>query len=133
VGVSVKKKNVLEDGSLKRIWDWFLAPLVQYKPAATDVEQWMESLLDVKNRDIARYQARRGFKMPGLFCAAPLVRLQGLGKRKIRAGETLWVRQDALNPGWVEVETVDRHAQVFVLSTTEWNSIAALLEEQDGR
>jgi hypothetical protein len=128
----VAKKKQIKTVPLDLIWRWFVAPLAQYKPASMDAARWLEALWDVKNREILRFVARDEFRLPGLFCAAPLVRIQGAGRRKIRAGDTLWIRRDALNPEWIEVETVDRHAQVFVLSSTEWNAILPNLKERKG-
>lgn len=111
--------------SAKTIWDWFFAPLVQYKPTMESLNSWLDSLWDVKGREIVKYKALRRFKLPGLYCAAPLVRQQGAGNRRIYTGQHLWVRQESENEFHIEKESDE---QVFVLDGSQWGAVVSNLE-----
>lgn len=114
--------------NLKHIWEWFFLPLLQYKPENESVDHWLENLWGVQHRDIIKYRARQKFELPGLFCEAPLLRVQGIGKRKVIKGQHLWMRNEG--PDEIHIEKGKwGQESVFVLTNSEWNSIAANLEE----
>lgn len=125
-------RNPMEEGSLKEIYRWFLLPSLQYKPETTTINEWYENLFDVKNVEITQYRARWDFVLPGLYHKTPLVKIQGIGYRIVRGGQYLFVRTYLRDVDRVEVEFaggVGEKSQLFTLTESEWNSIAANLEE----
>jgi hypothetical protein len=128
----VKRKQApIEQGVLKRIYNLFLLPLIYYKPEDVKIKDWYEDLFHLKSRDITQYVARKPFKMPGLYYEAPLRPVQGVGYRYVQKGQTVLVRKDIRDKTW-DVEFFGGPGskdQVFQLSESEWNSIAASLEE----
>lgn len=121
------------EGSVAYIWKHFLGPLLQYKPFDMDMKAFLEdTVFDIKHREIMRYRAKQPFTMPGLYYAAPMMRVQGLGYRHINEGTEMFVRFDARNPDSVDVEynAGQGNAEQWLnLTRSEWYHIAPLLEE----
>jgi hypothetical protein len=110
-------------GSLADIDKWFFKPLMVYKPPQSSINEWYEFLFDFANRDIVRYVAQKEFVLPGILYLAPLMKVQGLGYRKVSAGTELYVRKDARHPDIIDVEVHSGQGnkeQVFCLTASEW-------------
>jgi hypothetical protein len=123
-----------EQGSLKLIYKWFIGPLIIYKPASYSIKEWLEEIFDLKNREIVRYVAKQTFTLPGLYYASAAHKIQGIGERRIRMGDVLWVRFDARNPGFVDVERTkknDLEEDVFNLTIDEWKWTERHLEVKE--
>jgi hypothetical protein len=106
-----------EQGSIRKIWDLWIDKWRSAKPQAMDLLEWLEQLWGTKLR------------MPGLYFAAPLIKVQGIGPRTIRADADVWVRTDERTPNQIEVQWIDGvHDRQFELTMSEWNSVAPLLE-----
>lgn len=115
-----------QEGSLGEIYKLFLGKLNVYKPLDMTLQEWHEVLFDTKYRDIVMYETTKPFKMPGLYCQAPHVKIQGIGYRDIPVGTILYVRTDG-RTGIVDVESFagpGKKDQIFSLSTSEWNTVA---------
>jgi hypothetical protein len=96
------------------------------------IKDWMDTIFHLKDRDIVRYVARRDFKIPGHFYQAAARKIQGLGYRKVKAGDEVFVRHDATTPDQVDVEVSSGvGTQVFCLTQIEFNRIGAYLEEAE--
>jgi hypothetical protein len=106
----------------RRIAALFFEALAVHQPPRMTDREWLEFLFCLKDRDITRYQAVRKFILPGLLLAAPLVPVQGIGRRLIPAGATLWVRRDLTVPKEIQVEWSDTN-QVFKLDQDQWGHI----------
>lgn len=128
-----RDRHPLTEGSLALIYKLFFGPLIQYKPNTLSINEWLESLFDVRNREITQYKCTKPFEMPGLYCQAALVRVQGLGFRDVAKGDRLWVRTDARSPNEIEVEFHGRGSQradtVFLLDKSEWGLVQLSIEE----
>jgi hypothetical protein len=127
---SKRKYEPFQEGSLAEIYKIFFGKLVIYKPETMSLQEWNEELFDVKNRDIAVMEATEAFRMPGLYYAAPLVKIQGIGFRDIPARAICFVRTDSRSDT-IDVEVFagpGKKDSVFALTTSEWNSIAAYLK-----
>jgi len=123
-----KRTKSLQAGFVSRIASVFIKPLLIYKPEAQGMKEWLEQLFDTKNRHIYQFRARREFKMLGEYItpphAAPRHPVQGLGYRKVRYNQRLWVRFDDLDPAHIQVEFdggPGKKDQVYQLTPSEWN------------
>jgi hypothetical protein len=129
-----KRPDPITEGSLRQIYDWFLGKLIQYKPDTMPLADWMEYLFDIKNRDITRYITKNSFRMPGLLCATPHVKIQGIGYRDVPKGAVIYVRKDARAPDSVDVEWLGGQGKadrVFSLSASEWAWVELSVEEKE--
>lgn len=146
-----QRPDPFAEGSIASIYRWFFGPLIRYKSlhaenlaaynGRTDVEiqeptinEWMEYLFHTKFREVGQYVARRAFEMPGLLVINSVTKIQGIGYRKVRAGQEMWVRTDERTPEQVEVEIMagkGKADQVFELSSQQWNAIRSYLIERD--
>lgn len=125
------KRVSLDQGSAREILDVFIAPLLKNCPDRLTQGEWLAFLFHVEHREVVRHVATKNFRLPGLFMAAPLVGVQGLGYRKVKRKDALWVRFDAKAPDQIEVEYFGGQGQadqVFRLTRSEWNSIAMHLK-----
>lgn len=125
------RPDPLEQGHLKELWTQFFGKLVPLKAPQQSIGEFMEVLFDFKNRDIVRYRVQREFKMPGLFCVTPLMKIQGVGMRSISVDDILWVRRDARTPNQIDVEVIGTKDQVFALTESEWGWVALHLDEAE--
>lgn len=118
------------EGSLSEIYRLFFGKLTQYKPHEMTLQEWNEVLFDVKNRDIQMFEAKKAFKMPGLYYTAPLVKIQGLGFRDIPERTILFARTDSRSDT-VDVECFAGQGKkdlVFCLTTQEWTRLQVHLK-----
>ena len=114
-------KHPLNQGSIGEIFRRIIAPLVRYKPADWTLEQFLGELFAVNDRDITRYKVQRQFRMPGLYCEAPLMPVQGIGPREIKRGDIIWVRTDRQTPNSIDVQWLKpAHDHLFKLDSTQW-------------
>ena len=88
------RREVLEDGELKKIAQVLLEPALRNKPKQTGLKQWLEYIFNTQNRPIIQYHVITPFKMPGVFHVTPTVKWQGKGPRNAKLGEEIWVRFD---------------------------------------
>jgi len=114
--------NPQDEGAIKRIYEWFFKPLRQYKPETMTLSEWNETLFDSRNVEILQYRARRDFTLPGLYHRSPQVKIQGLGYRAVNKGDMIEVQYFG-GPGQKD--------QLFTLNQSEWNAVAANLQEVD--
>ncbi len=117
------------EGSLSDIYKLFFGKLTQYKPHEMTLQEWNETLFDVKNRDIQMYEATKAFKMPGLYYVAPLVKIQGLGFRAIPEKTILFARTETRSEN-VDVEVFAGQGKkdlVFCLTNNEWGRLQGCL------
>ena len=116
-----RKKHALEQGSIGQIFKHFIGPLIRYKPHTWDLAKWFEAVFHNDTRAIERFVVVKPFSMPGLKCAAPHVKVQGIGYRKVRRGDILYVRTDSTNPNQIDVEWLAKsRADLFQLDSTQW-------------
>lgn len=122
----------LTEGHIGLIFQKFIQPLTRYKPEGMDLKHWWDWLFHVEERTITRYLVTKGFQMPGLLCPAPLMKVQGIGFRRVKAGDTLWVRTDSVVPDQVDIEWHGAgRQQIFCLNSTEWGAVKLNLEEAE--
>lgn len=124
----------ITQGSLADIYKHFFGKLLIYKPPQMELNDWMETLFHFRERDIIRYEAVTPFKMPGLFCQAPHVKVQGIGYRQVEVGTPIFVRLDLATPNSIDVEFMGGQGgadQVFNLSGDEWRRVARHLREAE--
>lgn len=132
-----RKRNRPEpitEGCLADIYKWFFGKLIFLKPEATTIGDWMEQLFDSKNRDVIRFVVKKNFTMPGLYYAASNIKYQGIGYRKVKRKEELWVRTDAHEPNRVDIEWLGGQGQkdqVFCLTASEWGWVKLHCVEKD--
>lgn len=122
-------------GMMGQIYTWFIGPLIcNHKPHQMEIDAFMEQLFDFKNRDITRYVAKNDFVLPGLYYSAPLMKVQGVGYRDVKAGTELYVRKDARSPNTIDVEFFGGQGgkdQVFALDKSQWECVLLNLEEAE--
>lgn len=122
-----KKRNPLNEGSLREIFDLFIKPLVnKYGYRKMNEIVFMEWLFDVENRQITRWKVKKPFTIPGLLYVAGAVKVQGIGYRELKPDTILWVRSDRRNPDLIDVEFQGGQGgaeQVFGLTASEWKKI----------
>lgn len=126
-----KRKQVRVDpfseGSLAQIYKLYFGRLIFFKPTDTPIADWLEELFDVKHREITRYRANHEFTLPGLQYIAPTVKIQGVGYRRIRQDQELWVRTDSRAPDAVDVEVFAGQGEadtVYALTRAEWDWVS---------
>ncbi len=112
----------LAEGVLATIYKNFFGPLMQYKPDGLLLKDWLEAMFHTRTRDITQYVVKKPFKLPGVYVAAPYVKIQGVGQRNIRIHARIWARKDTETPDWVDVEVSEpNRTEWFVLTDSEWN------------
>lgn len=129
-----KIHNPYAEGSLQKIYDWYIAPLLKYKPADMPYAEWMKVIFNYATRDIIRYRVKRRFKLPGLFRLAAAAPVQGLGHRMLAKGDYILVRFDSTQPDAIDVEALVGQGQkdsTFLLSEAQFDSIRTYLEEAE--
>lgn len=127
-----KRPKPIEEGVLATIYKKFVSPLVMYKPDDINLKEWLnEDIFHHKFRDIITYKARADFMLPGLFLESAIRKIQGIGYRLVKKDSIIIARKDHRET-FYNVEFfggVGNKDQVFELSESQWNSIAAKLEE----
>ena len=121
------KRNPLNEGSLREIFDLFIKPIVnKYGYRKMNEMVFMEWLFDVENRQITRWKVAKPFTIPGLMYVAGAVKVQGIGYRELKPDTILWVRSDRRNPNLIDVEFNGGQGaaeQVFALTKDEWTLV----------
>lgn len=131
---SRRRADPFTQGHIAELYKVWLAPLVKYKPQALPLKDFWETLFRPHARDIVRFVCKSQFRMPGLLHLAANVKVQGVGKRRVKQGRILYVRTDAASPNVIEVEVGAGHGfpdQMFSLTQEEWNSIAPHLRVEE--
>ena len=116
-------KNPYNEGSLQRIADLFIKPLIPLKPTNMSYKEWLRRIFHVETREISKYRARKPFNMLGHYLETANVKTQGIGYRPVKRNDLLWVRTDSTMPDKVEIEIqsgVGSKSQVFELNQEEW-------------
>ena len=130
------KLKYLNEGSLRKLWDLFVKYIARSCPWEVNEKDYLNVIFRVDQRTILRYTARKAFKMPGLFCAAPNVLIPGWGYKEIQPGDLMYVRHDVTMPNRWDVELIGNQKrwqlkdQVFRLTTDEWEGIEGKLKER---
>lgn len=126
------RKIALLEGSIGIIFKKIIGPLVRYKPPGMDIRAFWETLFHIDTRTIKRYLVTKPFKMPGLYCEAPLVKIQGIGFRQVKANEVLWVRTDSTTPDQIDVQWLRPGKEsLFELTSSEWGWVKLHLKERE--
>lgn len=86
------RKEVLEEGDIKRLAMVLLEPALRNKPQSVGLKPWLEFIFGTNERIIKRYFVNTPFKMPGVFHISAMVKYQGRGPRNIKVGEEAFVR-----------------------------------------
>lgn len=130
-----KRPEPHTQGELATLYKYFFGRFFHLKPDNQELRDFLDEVVfNLKTRDIVRYEARRDFTMPGLYYAASLVKIQGIGYRQVKAGTELFVRKDATTPEAIDVEFMGGQGgkdQVFCLTGSQWNSIAPHCREAE--
>ena len=125
----------MSQGSLKQIFDFFFKKLlIRYRRENQSAQEYLEDLFDVDNRNISMWQARRQFKMPGLYYIAGNIKVQGIGYRQVEKETILWLREDNRNKNYLDIEFlggVGKESHVFCITSSEWNKIKPSLQPID--
>lgn len=127
----MNRPNPYEQGSIKKIADILLLPLIKAKPKLLDIRDWLEECFAIKTRSIHRYVAKKDFKLIGHFYQCPSKVSVGLGNRDIKMGMEVWVRVDSENSNRIDVE-INRNklgTQIFKLTKLQFLYIKRYLEE----
>jgi len=128
------RPDPLEQGDLRRIFDLFFAPTFLMKPADVSAADWMNELFSLRDVDIIRYVAKKRFRMPGLYVAAPYHLQQGVGYRLVRPGDDFQVRIDTRTPDIIQVDWFSgrgKKEHVYQLNGLEWTRIQPFIEEAE--
>lgn len=123
-----KSIRPIDEGSMRKIYDLFIVPLLSNN-LFQDGNRFLESIFRVDQRTINHWVATEDFFMPGLYRAAPMVKIQGTGYNKIKAGSGLLSRKDEDDPT-IDVEFMagpGQQDQVFCLETLEWEWVLRYL------
>jgi len=111
-----------KEGSLRRIFELFIEPLLKYKPEDWELREFISSyFFNAEERTIEKKKAAQDFKMPGALKVLPTRAIRGVGQRQIAKGSELWIRRD-LPRKKVEIEI---HSQVFIMSDYEFKKHVA--------
>ena len=106
---------------LKEIITNFIFPLASvYAGSQIELDEAIEELFHVRDRNIEIYRAIVKFKMPGLYMITASVGHSELGNRSVGKGDTLFVRTDTTSM-WTEVETESE--QMFRLTQEDFARI----------
>jgi hypothetical protein len=125
-----RRRDPLEQGVLRTIYQWFIGPLVRHKPHQWTLAEFHGEIFHLKTRDITRWKVNKRFNMPGLLYVAGAVKIQGTGYRNVQPGHRLWVRLDANAPDSVDVEWVGTIDQTFQMSRNQWEWVRLHCEEE---
>lgn len=89
------RDEVLNDGAdIKEVAKVLLGPALLAKPPGHGVTAWLEKTFGSDTRTITRYRVKVPFQMPGVFHLSANVKRQGMGRRKVKRGAELFVRDD---------------------------------------
>lgn len=127
-----KRPRPMDEGSLREIHRLFIQPLLDKKPERMTEDEWLNHIFHHHTSDIVQYVALKPFKLEGLFLAAPLMPVQGLGYRQVKRGQTLMVKHDHKNPDGVLVEYFGGQGgadQVFQLTASQWEWVKLHVRE----
>lgn len=125
-------KKTYDEGSIKRIGELFIKPLVILKPDRMSLKRWLENLFHTDDREIAKYRAKQSFNLMGLYKETANVKVQGAGYRHVKWNALLWVRTDTATPDQIDIEIqsgTGNKSQVFQLNQEEWSRTLPFLKK----
>lgn len=118
------KRNPLNEGSLREIFDLFLKPITKKWGIRNKNKMvFLDWLFDVENREIRRWRVVKTFNIPGLLYIAGSIKIQGIGYREVKSGVEMWVRTDKRSPNSIDVEWQGGQGGadlVYNLSREQW-------------
>jgi len=132
MGIFTKKGRPFRDEltNFKKIGEWFIAPILAYKPEVVPEPVFLDWAFHAEQRVSIRYTAASAFKIPGFDIEVPNVPVQGTGYRVVKRGTTLLVRHDITQPNSYQVSFMGGQGdkeQVFELTKSEWQKITSKL------
>lgn len=120
------RPNPYSQGSLQRIADLFVKPLCVSKGKVEDIVEFLQWLFDINNRILIRSKVKREFSVPGVLKENGCIPIQGIGERRVKYNQVVWIRHDHRRPNVYEVETatgVGNKTQVFQLTAQEFRYV----------
>ena len=124
--------------SYRRIAEYFWKPLMKLKPKNTTNMAWLSGIFNVESREITTWKALETFELPGTFKVAANKTVPGVGNRKVKKGDQLWVRTDHHYIDLVEVEIVNEREDKeylsntprwFVMTRKDWRGVVGKVEQ----
>jgi len=124
--ITRRRKKPFNQGSIKRIYELFFQPLVRhYRSDNQSISSFLEDIFDVQHRYINIYKVKKSFNITGPLYVAGWSKVQGLGYRKVKAGDMIWVREDLREPANVDIEVSSGQGsatQVFYVPRIDWEA-----------
>lgn len=122
--MKTKRPLPYTEGSIKKISDFFLKPLIEYKPEHQNLRQFLERLLHITERDITQYRATKDFSFVGKYVGTPNAPVWGIKTGLIKAGRQVWARVDSTHEDRIDVEIYSgkgSKTKIFQLTRREFN------------
>lgn len=132
----LKKKitRLHREGDLGKIIEYFLNPLLKYRPEGMETRDFLDLLFGAGFREINRYRAFNATQIKGTSITRHGVKADNFGYRTIKPGDVLYVRTDTRTPNVIDVEVMigqGRRSRVFRLSALQWAKLKQHLQFDD--
>lgn len=118
-------------GCIKEFMRLFVAPLIKYKPANKNLEDFIDYIFHAETRPIHKYRVLKKFKIPGKLWRG-YKRIEGAGERRIKEGTLAFVRNE-IKSGIYHIEVYsdkNKQWQVFTLMPKQYEDIKKYLAQE---
>lgn len=125
----MRKVGSYREGSLRRIAELFMKPILSRMPPDSDAKDWLTQMMGLHEREVVRYRVMKSFEMPGSWLEQPNIkRPPPQGPRAIPRGAMMWVRSDT-RERFLHIEATGKGAitATFEIDSKHWASIRPLL------
>lgn len=116
-----KKRKPIEQGSLKKIVDYIIGPLVKLRPEEYNIKEWLNYIFNFETRKVDLYRSIKPFRLSGLELDHNCKLTRSVITRDIKPNTLFWVRIDETMPARIDVEFLyGRGKKAFLLQITDF-------------